>query len=499
MEKKILIGVASGKITPNGKIALCGQFHTRISTHVESDIYANCVAFDSGENQLIICSLDLEGIGISTYRRIGELVEAQCPEIDADAMILCCTHIHTGPFGGGVGGDHEEYPGLHAALHFLPEGYTFRDYEWEARGEGVLDTDEAVEQVAQAAAKVIVEAWEKRAPGFFGPAFGRAVLAHQRRVVYNDGTAAMYGNTWTSTFDRMEGGTDTGVELLYLFNAEEKPIGVLANIPCPSQVVEMACYVSSDYWGKARDILQEKLGEDFVTISMCAPAGDLSVRDQVRLDRAAVGQAPGAKNRPRREDAQIMSDIRGAKELGRRVANVVLEKLEEGLANKKNSGFLETRIVHLDLPVRKVTPTEYKEAKRSFKTALEELGTTELTPWTIAAVHVQGGTMHRYQIQERSHIFPTDIVISRLDDMAFATSPFELFLDFGNRIRARSWAAQTFLAQLSNDEAGYLPSALAEKGGHYSAYVSSGIVGHEGGDILVEKTVSVINELFSEE
>jgi len=146
-----------------------------------------------------------------------------------------------------------------------------------------------------------------------------------------------------------------------------------------------------------------------------------------------------------------------------------------------------------------VTPTDYKEAKQSFKTALEELGTTELTPWTIAAVHVQGGTMHRYQIQERSHIFPTDIVISRLDDMAFATSPFELFLDFGNRIRARSWAAQTFLAQLSNDEAGYLPSALAEKGGHYSAYVSSGIVGHEGGDILVEKTVSVINELFSEE
>jgi len=499
MDKKILIGAASGKITPDGKFPLCGQFHTRISTHVESELKANCAVFDSGENQLIICSLDLEGVGISLYRRVGELVEARCPEIDADAMILCCTHTHTGPSGGGVGSDHEEACGLHAALPFLPEGYTFRDYEWENRGEGVLEQDEILEQLAQKISATIVDAWEKRAPGCFGPAFGRAVLAHQRRVVYNDGTAAMYGNTWTSTFDRMEGGTDTGVELLYLFDAEDKPIGVIANVPCPSQVVEMATFVSADYWGKARDILQETFGDDFVTVGMCGPAGDLSVRDQVRLDRAAVGQAPGTKNRPRREDAQIMSDLRGAKELGRRVANVILEKLEEGRENKKDGGFLETRVVHLDLPVRKVSPTEYKEAKQSFRLALEELGTTEITPWTIAAVHVQGGTMHRYRMQESHHIFQTDIVVARLDDMAFATSPFELFLDFGNRMRARSWAAQTFLAQLANDEAGYLPSALAEKGGHYSAYVSSGIVGHEGGDILVEKTVSVINELFGEE
>ena len=499
MDKKILIGVASGKMTPNGKFPLCGQFHTRISTHVESELYANCVAFDSGENQLIICSLDIEGIGISLYRKIGEMVEARCPEIDADAMILCGTHIHTGPSGGGVGADHEEACGLHAALPFLPEGYSFRDYEWENRGEGVLDQEEILEQLAASVSDTIVTAWENRAPGYFGGAFGRAVLAHQRRVVYNDGTAKMYGNTWTSTFDRMEGGTDTGVELLYLFNAEEKPIGALVNVPCPSQVVEMACYISSDYWGKARDILQEKLGKDFVTIGMCSPAGDLSVRDQVRLDRAAVGGKSEGKNRPRREDAQIMSDIRGAKELGRRVANVVLEKLDEGFANKKDSGFLETRVVHLDLPVRKVTPTEYEEAKRSYAEALVELGMKKITPWQMQAIHVQGGTMHRYNMQEKHHIFQTDIIISRLDDMAFATSPFELFLDFGNRIRARSWAAQTFLAQLSNDEAGYLPSALAEKGGHYSAYVSSGIVGHEGGDVLVEKTVAVINELFDEE
>ena len=37
----------------------------------------------------------------------------------------------------------------------------------------------------------------------------------------------------------------------------------------------------------------------------------------------------------------------------------------------------------------------------------------------------------------------------------------------------------------------------AELGGHYSAFISSGLVGHEGGDILVRNTLDEINSLFA--
>ena len=40
------------------------------------------------------------------------------------------------------------------------------------------------------------------------------------------------------------------------------------------------------------------------------------------------------------------------------------------------------------------------------------------------------------------------------------------------------------------------PTEKAEKGSHYSAYVSSGVTGHVGGDLLVRKTVSEINKMF---
>jgi len=87
--------------------------------------------------------------------------------------------------------------------------------------------------------------------------------------------------------------------------------------------------------------------------------------------------------------------------------------------------------------------------------------------------------------------------VVKLGNIAFATNPFELFLDYGNQIRARSLAEQTFLIQLCNGAEGYLPTEKAEKGGHYSAFISSGQVGHIGGEQLVRETLKEINGMFS--
>lgn len=80
--------------------------------------------------------------------------------------------------------------------------------------------------------------------------------------------------------------------------------------------------------------------------------------------------------------------------------------------------------------------------------------------------------------------------------IAIATNPFELFLDYGNQIMARSKAKQTFLIQLACGSAGYLPTEKTEIGSHYSAYVSGGYTGHVGGNILVRETLDRINNFF---
>ena len=70
------------------------------------------------------------------------------------------------------------------------------------------------------------------------------------------------------------------------------------------------------------------------------------------------------------------------------------------------------------------------------------------------------------------------------------------FFDYGNKIRARNRVRKAFLIQLACGSEGYLPTEKAEKGSHYSAYVSSGNVGHEGGEQLVRVTTEEINKMF---
>jgi hypothetical protein len=81
-----------------------------------------------------------------------------------------------------------------------------------------------------------------------------------------------------------------------------------------------------------------------------------------------------------------------------------------------------------------------------------------------------------------------------LGDVAIATNPFELFLDYGVQIKGRSKAVLTFLSQLTCDHHGYLPTRRAVAGGDYSAVNHT--VGPRGGRVLVDESVKAINSLW---
>jgi len=64
-------------------------------------------------------------------------------------------------------------------------------------------------------------------------------------------------------------------------------------------------------------------------------------------------------------------------------------------------------------------------------------------------------------------------------------------------MKARSKAVQTFVVQLVGPGT-YLPTEKAVRAGHYNAVVHSSLVGSEGGNVLVEKTVNIIKSLWAE-
>jgi hypothetical protein len=87
--------------------------------------------------------------------------------------------------------------------------------------------------------------------------------------------------------------------------------------------------------------------------------------------------------------------------------------------------------------------------------------------------------------------------VLRLGDVAICTNEFELFLDYGLRMQSRSKALQTITIQLTGPGT-YLPTEKAYKGGGYSAVAESIEVGPEGGQVLVDRTVDLINGIFSD-
>jgi len=82
----------------------------------------------------------------------------------------------------------------------------------------------------------------------------------------------------------------------------------------------------------------------------------------------------------------------------------------------------------------------------------------------------------------------------RLGDIVIATNPFELFLDFGIQIKARSPAIQTFVVQLAGNGS-YIPTERALAGKGYGAEPVSNPIGPEGGKMIVEETIKILKNL----
>ena len=494
---KLNVGWSEVSITPDKKISLAGQFVERISEYVETPICANALAVESEGEQLIICSCDLVSIGKMLVEDVRGIVSKKAPDIQLDKIIINATHVHTAHVYDRKGnGNNSAMTTKDILNRFLPEEKQYVA-KVSAKGDDYMNPTEAADFLAERIAEAVIKAWENRKPARYAQGFGRAAVGMNRRVCYSDGSAKMWGDTNTATFTELEGGNDSGIEMLFFYDENEKLTGVVANAACPAQVVEHRSFISSDYWGKVKILLREKYGENVFLLGLCSAAGDQCPRDLVRWVNPETPVDDPHIDRPdyiERVADPSMFDIKGTWKIGKRIVREIEDALEE-VTETFDDTILKHNTYTVDLPVRRVTPSEYNNAvaemKRFAAGVVDHVNFADN-----AMMYVHAGTILRYEVQHTMNIRPIEVHIARLGSVAIATNPFELFLDYGNQIKARSRAKQTILIQLACDSCAYLPTEKAEKGGHYSAYVTSGIVGHEGGNMLVRKTVEEINELM---
>ena len=493
------IGWAEESLVPNKKVNLAGQMFERISEYVESEITVTAMAVETEADAMILASADIIYCTESLMDLIRDKFVQICPEVIPERLMITATHTHTShKFSVQSKKRVEMISSAELLKEFLPEGKEYRALV--TADETVMSLEEAGEFIAEKIALAAKNAWDNRKEAYYTNEFGRAVVGMCRRVSYDDGSGQMWGDTNTANFVALEGGNDSGIELLYTFDKEKKLTGIVANIACPAQILEQRSFISADYWGRAKAFVREKLGEDIYLLALPGAAGDQCPRDLVRwVNPETPIDDPNVKrpNLLKRKADPSMYDVSGCNRVGKRIANEILSVYDE-ITELKSEAVFEHKVINLDLPLRKVTMAECNDAEREIAYYIEKNRDKQVFNFEDSArLHVHAGTVARFREQQHTEIYPIEYHVIRLGDIAFVTNPFELFLDYANRIKARSYAEQTFIVQLCCGAGYYLPTEKAEKAGHYSAYVSSGKVGHEGGDLLVRESIKEINEMWA--
>ncbi len=454
-DTELLIGAATTSITPDQPIALDGQFGLRISKGVESPITATAVAIEARQDgrsvdQAVLVSCDLVAIRPPLLAAARQRLAAKLPEVDARKVIFTATHTHT----SGV----------------TEEG------KFELPKEGVMQPSQFVTFLVDRLEDAIGNAWKQRRPGGVSWGLGHAVVGYNRRAVYANGSAAMYGKTDGPDFRGIEGYEDHGLEMLFFWNdVQQPPLAVAVNVACPSQEVESRSMINADFWHDVRQQFQAGQYKDVLVLGWPAAAGDQSPH---RMYRKAAEER--------------MLKLRGlsyTQEVGRRLATEISDVCPLVRQDVRTNVPFAHKVEDVPLPVRKVTENEAAAAQAEIDALAKKQGTTRRRLWLQNVVD-------RYHQQDQEPMLSVEVHALRIGDIAIVTNPFELFLDYGVQMQGRSKAVQTFVIQLTNGSSGYLPTERAVRGGSYSAIVASNRVGPEGGQVLVERSVELINSLW---
>jgi hypothetical protein len=452
--EELLVGWAAADITPDRPVALAGQFQTRVSKSVHDPLTATVLALETrgaAAEQAIMISCDLVSIVPEIEEPLRRRVREQLPDFDGGKLFLNATHTHTGPV-------------LKDGQYLIPpEVMTPSEYR-------VFLVDRLTAAVTQA--------WRNRKPGGVSWALGQAVVGHNRRAVYEDGTARMYGKTDRVDFRRLEGYEDHGLELLFLWDTRNNLTGVVINIACPSQVVEGESYISADFWHEVRQQIKQRHPGSPYVYAMTGAVGDQSPHLLFR--------------RKAEERLRTRLGLSETEELAQRIANAVDYVLPAARKDIQLVVPFVHKVENVRLPVRKITAAEAERVKQEYERFLK-MPATERSRFV--QMNRSKEVIRRYERQDKEPYYEMKMHAIRLGDIAIATNPFELFLDYGIQIKARSRAEQTFVAQLSGAGT-YLPTAKAVAGGHYSAEAADNRVGPEGGQILVERTLEAINSMW---
>ena len=486
MSKQINIGWAQTDITPDRPVYVIGQLYSRISSYVHDPLTATCLVLENGEEQMILVSADIPGAPTMHIDNILSRVNA--PGMDKTKVVFSAIHTHNSSM--------------------YSQNTTYEVYFKSVLGdlcppveepENILKDDELAEFFVEKMAALIEDAWESRIPGGVSMAHDYAAVAFNRRPQFLvDGKieSRMYGTCSEPNFLGYEGSSDHSADMIYTWDLNGNLTGAAVCIPCPSQVYELHDFISADFWGEARNYIREELGNIYI-LPLCGAAGDQNPLDLTRISKDNVKELKIWNA----QETAVMRNIdmlQECKDIGMRISDAVVRGYRKAKNYVDNRPVFKTNCFRMDVALRTVDKADVDAAQARIDAIRAKFAPGEhMTEGEMIRCFEDIGYLNRWKLQQTTTRFEFPIFVFRLGAAVFATNPFELYVDYSYRMKARCKARQAFIVQLSsNSKGGYLPTRAAVAGGSYGSKPVSTMVGPDGGDELVEKTLAAMDALF---
>jgi hypothetical protein len=402
-------------------------------------LYVKALAFSNGNDEAAIVALDMLGIDRPDAMRAARLVEERCG-IPAHGIVMTCSHTHVAP-------------------SMLPTLHTYRttfnpDFDAAAMQRERDWVDHVVDTIAEAVCQAKANAQD---------ASVGATTANLPWLVFNRRRQTRDFGVWThwmripeNQAHDVEGPIDPEFGLLVVRDAQHKPMALVWNFTGHNSF-NFGDKYSGDLAYTVQAALDERIGEHLPCLYAPGCSGNTNYFDYQKpegLTKATAG-----------------------------VADAIMAIYRECPARPIVK--LGSRQAELAMAQRDVTQYWWKDDIDVKYPGWHDYGPKEVERF-------------RAEIAE-NETYPVDITALRIGEAAFIGLPMEAFVEFGLMIKAGSPFKRTFVASYANGYAGYVTTREAFTGGSYEVWPTlNARVGREGGYLMVEKTVELLNELADE-
>jgi len=434
------------EITPPLGCSIPGYFNERLGSDVKDRLYAKSMVVEQGGETFAIVSVEGCGINTAVHNAVADRVTA-FTGIQKENLMVSYVHTHTG------------IPRMTAP----PKSEIAQDAE-----KGYFDV------VTRLIADCVTLAYKRLEETTLyygqGEVYG---ISFCRDYYMKNGTPRTNPERGSSDIIGPLSEIDPSLPVLFVRDKDGQPKGALINFGCHSDCVSGTEY-TGDFSAIMAKELKKQYGDEFVTVFIMGPAGNVNHFDVTRESDPA--------------DHYIM--------MGKTLAGEAIKTIAQ--AKPVTGDVLAVAGKWLDLPSREISEEAIANAQHIVDTVkpiegvkIDASGSTNQDQYNLAMAK------SLLRATEGPKSYEVLVQAVRMGDVVLYSMPGEPYLQYGLELKVKSPTEKCFITTYTNRSVGYIPTVdVLEYDTIYSARFGANSLCRDAGHILVDTLKDLANSIF---